>query len=139
MSTDDTQDDTGGPEEGTTPTPSDSEDVQEAVEASENAPTQVQDDPGPWDEWFARAILITPFLVLLVAALGTAVLVMTGAVGFDVTIDGSISIGPLVYGFAALVGLSYVLAAAKEWGIAPVTWVASAAAGYRNDDRNDEE
>lgn len=134
MSTDDAQDDTGDAEDSPTPTPSDSEDVQEAVAASENDPIQVQDDPGPWDEWFARAILITPFVLLLVAALGTAALVMTGAVGFDVTIDGSISIGPLVYGFAALVGLSYVLAAAKEWGIAPVKWIASAAAGYRNDE-----
>jgi hypothetical protein len=138
MSTDDSETDergdTGDAGEGPTPTPSEDEDVQEAVEGVENEPLRVQDDPGSADEWFARAILATPFVLLLVAAIGGAVLVALGQVTLDVTVAGTIPVRPLVLGFAALLGLSYVLAAAKEWGIRPVKWVAGAARDYRPGD-----
>lgn len=134
MSTDDERGDTGDAGNSPTDTASSDENVQEAVEASETDPLRVQDDPGSADEWFARAIIATPFVLLLVGGVVAAVLVSTGQVTLDVTISGTIPVRPLVLGFGVLLGLSYVLAAAKEWGISPVKWVAGAAQNYRPND-----
>jgi hypothetical protein len=135
MPTDDETTPAGDAGGGTPHASATDEDVEEAVAGTENRRVRVQDDPGSADEWFARGILITPFVILLVGATAVGVLVWSGQIALDVTLNGSISIGPLVYGFAGLVGVVYVLAAAKEWGIAPVKWVAGAARDYRPNDR----
>lgn len=136
MPTDDENAPAGDAGDATPKVSASDEGVQDAVVATENQPVRVQDDPGSADEWFARGILITPFVLLVVGATAVGVLVWSGQIDLDVTVGGTISIGPLVYGFAALVGVVYVLAAAKEWGIAPVKWVAGAARDYRpNDDK----
>jgi hypothetical protein len=131
MATDDDNGVTDASENGPTNTPPSDEDVREAVEGGGDGPVRIEDDPGRADEWFARAIIATPFVLLFVAGVVAGVLVWTGQIGFDVTIDGSISITPLVYGTGGLLALVYLLAAAKEWGVRPVMWVASAARNHR--------
>jgi hypothetical protein len=137
MSTDDENERTGGAVDWPTDTPRDEENVQGASEDDENGPPRIRDHPGQADEWFARAIIATPFVLLLVGGVATAVLVWTGQVTLDVTVAGTIPVRPLVLGFAALVGGAYVLAAAKEWGIRPVKWVANAARDYDPDSNSD--
>lgn len=105
---------------------------------------EIQDDPGSLDENFARVILILPWLAIL-AVIGAAIgAVFTGMIVIDVTITGSVSAQylvstfarPLAYGVAAALGLVYVLAAAKEWGIAPIRWITNAARDYQPDRRD---
>jgi len=99
---------------------------------------QIQDDPGSADEWIARTILLVPWVTLLLAVVGVISATLTGLITFDVAIEGTLSVQylfntfakPLYYGLLAIFVGSYVLAAAKEWGIKPIQWLANAAEGY---------
>lgn len=132
-----TDGDTGDQQTGTSDTSRSEQRTHTGADSPERRPPRIEDDSGTADEWFARLILFSPFLAFILAAIGFTALALTGRLTFDVTIDGTVSITPFVYGIAILVGLSYVLAAAKEWGIAPVAWISSAARDYRP--RDDDE
>lgn len=105
---------------------------------------EIQDDPGTVDENFARVVLILPWVAILAALIAGIGAVFTGLVTLDVTITGSVSaqylvttlVRPIAYGLAAALGLVYLLAAAKEWGIAPIRWIANAARDYNPEQRN---
>lgn len=104
---------------------------------SQEEPT-VQNDPGKADEYFARLIIIAPW-ALAVAALITLNVAMTmRMLVFDVTITGSVNaqyalntiVKPIAFGLAALLGLAYILATAKEWGLSPIRKLADLAKDY---------
>lgn len=108
---------------------------------SSDAPT-IEDDKGSWDEWVARVVIVAPFAMLFVAVVTAAGLMATGVIGVNVTIEGSISasnafntvVAPLVLLFGGLLGLTWLLALMKEYGMNPVVWlvqrIGNAAANY---------
>jgi len=101
-------------------------------------PPTIQDDSGRADEWFARFIIIAPWLLGAVTIVTTYGLAAMGMVTFDVVITGSLSIQyllnvlvkPLVWVGGGLITLVYLLAIAKEWGLAPIAWIGKAAKNY---------
>ena len=106
--------------------------------SEENAieePPEMKDHEGNWDEYLAGAILLVPFLLTLVGVIVMAFLVMTGVVQTDITIAGEVEpmtlLKPISYVSAGGLAGTYVLAAAKVFGIKPVTWLANAADSYR--------
>ena len=92
----------------------------------EDAP-EITDRPGPWDEVVNRAILLAPWVALVVALVW---LVAYGDFATDITVAGEVSATPLVYGAAALVALTYLLALMKFYGTSPIAWVANVARDY---------
>jgi len=100
--------------------------------------TAIQDDPGKVDEYFARAIIIAPWAIALVALLAINTAMAMRMLVFDVTITGTLPaeyvvntvVKPVVFGFAVLFGLAYLLATAKEWGLSPIKKIANLAKDY---------
>jgi len=84
-------------------------------------PPDIKDQQGPWDEIVNRIILLTPFVILLA---GTGYLIYTGSISVgQVTISGTIPVRPIALGVGVLLGFTWLLALAKFYGLAPVTWL----------------
>lgn len=90
-------------------------------------PPAVPDQPGPWDEFVNRAILLAPWVAALAIA---AWFILTGSVTADITLGGEINTAPVIYGVVAAIGLTYVLALMKFYGTSPVAWIGKTASNY---------
>ena len=98
----------------------------------------VQDDPGRVDEYFARAIIIAPWAIAVVALLALNTAMAMSMLTFNITITGQASatyvintiVKPLAFGFGALIGLAYLLAITKEWGLKPIKTLLNMAENY---------
>lgn len=109
--------------------------------STSNEAPEIEDDEGPWDERVARTIILAPFIMLFVAVLTVAGLVATGVIGVNVTIEGSVAastifnrvLAPLSLLFGGLLGLTWLLALMKEYGVNPVMWVVQRIANLARD------
>jgi hypothetical protein len=85
----------------------------------ENAP-KVKNIRGKWDEVVAAFILIAPWIIIVIIGL---YVILSGSLSTDITISGEIPVNLLVIGAALLIGATYILAALKFFGSAPVAWL----------------
>jgi hypothetical protein len=94
----------------------------------------IKDHRGRWDEYLAGFIVVAPFILLLVGGLVLAALILTGEIDIgNITLGGTIPVGIISLGVAGMVGLTWLLAVMKIFGIAPVAWIANAANDYSNE------
>lgn len=100
---------------------------------------EIKDQPGPWDERLAYAIVGLPFIAMGLLIIGYLVGIVMGVVpapshGFWADVYAEIGM-TVVYAAAVLLGATYLLAVMKVFGAKPVRWLAArirgAAAGYQ--------
>lgn len=91
------------------------------MSADSDNPPEIKDQPGPWDEIVNRAILLLPFIALVALV---AWLITTGTVTVGtISIEGTVPVRPLALGAGGLFGFTYLLALAKFYGLAPLSWL----------------